>query len=257
MAKIVYPKIWAPEEILTASDLNNEFAAISPIVNGQLANENIAGGAGIVGSKIASAPNGIDTAQINNGAVTKDKILNGAVVAGKLGSEAVDSSNIKDLTIQTGDIKDKQITTEKIAFFASISAVGGGHRAGTPGSPVAMLLQAGSTPLNGFVTGSITPRNIYVRVSGSVGGAVQVPAGAGDCFLRLQLVLNGVSVSEPQTYMNGGPAGVAVPWSIGFDFYQGHTANVVNNWQLNLYQPGPVYTKASITYAYLSVEEPA
>lgn len=83
-AFISYPTTWVDGQVLTAGDLNNQFAAVTAQVNGNLDDTNIAAGAAIKGSKLADAPNGVPTGKINDLAVTTAKINDLAVTSGKI-----------------------------------------------------------------------------------------------------------------------------------------------------------------------------
>jgi hypothetical protein len=80
MAVFVAPKTWATNDVLLSDDLNDLTAEIAASVNA-IVDAQIAVGANIQGSKIASAPNGISAGKINNLAVTQSKIAVGATVA--------------------------------------------------------------------------------------------------------------------------------------------------------------------------------
>jgi hypothetical protein len=81
---IVYPKSWTSNEVLTHTDLNAQFNAVTSAVNGNLDNGNLKASAAIVGTKLADAPSGVPTAKINDSAVTTAKIGPGAVTADKM-----------------------------------------------------------------------------------------------------------------------------------------------------------------------------
>ena len=83
-AFISFPVTWVDGQVLTAGDLNNQFAAVTAQVNGNLDDTNIAAGAAIKGSKLADAPNGVPTGKINDLAVTTAKINDLAVTSGKI-----------------------------------------------------------------------------------------------------------------------------------------------------------------------------
>lgn len=77
---ISYPKTWGFKEELKSTDLNQNFAAISAVVNGGIDDSNVNGAAGIKGTKIADAPNGIPPGKINAGAVDPTALQMGATI---------------------------------------------------------------------------------------------------------------------------------------------------------------------------------
>src|SRR5881396_262626 len=87
-AFITLPTTWTAGQILTSSDLNAEFAAVSAQVNGNLDDTNIVAGAAIKGSKLADSPNGLTTTKLNDLAVTGGKLADLAVTGGKLAVNA-------------------------------------------------------------------------------------------------------------------------------------------------------------------------
>ena len=67
-----------------ASEWNGDMNTIYTLVNGNLENINIKAGAGIEGSKLADAPNGVSAAKLNTDAVETAKIKDDQVTLAKL-----------------------------------------------------------------------------------------------------------------------------------------------------------------------------
>lgn len=81
-AFIVFPKVWSPGCTLDCPDLAAIQNAITGQMNGNVTDINVATNAAIKGSKIAAAPNGVPTAQLNDLSVTIPKLAVGAAVNG-------------------------------------------------------------------------------------------------------------------------------------------------------------------------------
>lgn len=79
-ALVSLPKTWTSGEVLTAADLNAQFAALLAQLNGNLSDENIAAGANIQGSKLADAPNGVTGAKLNDLSVDTPKLAIGSTI---------------------------------------------------------------------------------------------------------------------------------------------------------------------------------
>jgi hypothetical protein len=84
---------FANGDIIDALKFNKDFDDLYGEFNGNIDNTNIKGGAGIVGTKIADAPNGIPTVKINDNAVTSAKLLSNV---SDNTQRAVTSDHIKD-----------------------------------------------------------------------------------------------------------------------------------------------------------------
>src|SRR5207244_6636031 len=80
MATVPYPKNWITGEVLTAADLNAEFAAVGNI-------------SGIAGSQLL--PQAIDTAQVKDSAVTAAKVADGVLGAAKIADGATNVQYIQ------------------------------------------------------------------------------------------------------------------------------------------------------------------
>jgi len=76
---------WIAGARLTATELNSEYLSLLNDYNGNITDANISASAGIQGSKLASAPNGVPAAKINDGAIdTIAKIANNILTQGKM-----------------------------------------------------------------------------------------------------------------------------------------------------------------------------
>jgi len=109
MATITKPYTFATGNLILASQFNETFDQIYAEFNGNIDNANIKASAGILGSKIANAPSGIGTSQINDNAVTSTKLASDAVT---------DSAR----AVTTDHIRDKNVTGAKIPNDPSIDA---------------------------------------------------------------------------------------------------------------------------------------
>lgn len=110
---ITYPKSWSTNEVLTAGDLNAQFAAIAAAVNGNLDNGNLKSAAAIYGTKLADAPNGVPGTKINDGAITNAKVNAAAAIEG---TKLADAPN----GVPGGKINDGAITDAKVNAAAAI-----------------------------------------------------------------------------------------------------------------------------------------
>lgn len=71
-------------QLARSSEFNGDANTIYAEFNGNVDNANVKSNAGILGSKIASAPNGVGTSQINDLAVTAAKVADATLTKGKV-----------------------------------------------------------------------------------------------------------------------------------------------------------------------------
>lgn len=112
MPLLAIPKLWSPNEVPSSADMNANFAAIAASVNA-VENVQISPTAAIQGSKIASAPNGIGTAQLNSASVLQGNLAVGVTTVAQAVVEA--SAQTEGIT-----------GTEKILATRTQARAGGG-----------------------------------------------------------------------------------------------------------------------------------
>lgn len=78
-----------------AEEFNGDANTIVTDYNGNVTNANCAAAMGLVGTKLADAPNGVPTAKINDGAVTGPKFADAAVTAAKVATDAIIAVKLK------------------------------------------------------------------------------------------------------------------------------------------------------------------
>lgn len=131
------PKVWSPGETLTASQLNATVQAFTAQINGNLDDSNVKATANIKGSKLASAPNGVPTSAINDGAVTSLKVLDGDLTTVDLSASAnitgpqlsptagIVSGQILDGTLVGADVATNTIPSDRLKASVSTTCSGG------------------------------------------------------------------------------------------------------------------------------------
>lgn len=119
---ISYPKTWATNEVLTSSDLNGNFTAVTGQVNGNLSDVNVSSTAAIKGSKLADAPNGVPTAKLNDNSVTSVKIANGEITTTDIsGTANITGAQLSATAgIVSGQILDGTLVNADVATAAGI-----------------------------------------------------------------------------------------------------------------------------------------
>jgi len=185
MGTVTKPYTFADGDIIDALKFNNNFDALYGEFNGNIDNANVKALAGIVGSKIASAPDGIDTAQLNNNAVTDAKLRSDAVTDG---NRAVTTNHIRDKAvtgakvlsdnvndanraINTDHLKNLCVNKDKVRIDEFTWAPGGVLNPGTSNS-----ISTGITTSTGI------PLRLELRRNGVPDGTVAI-----NCILLLWL----------------------------------------------------------------------
>jgi hypothetical protein len=120
---IAYPKLWVPFEILKAKDLNDQFGAVAAVVNGNITDSNINGGAAIRGVKLASWPNGIANVNLNDLCVSKRNLQPGIIDSTFIEGDSITTDKIKNGTILNEDLADLTITNAKMARMTTLVGV--------------------------------------------------------------------------------------------------------------------------------------
>lgn len=175
------PKVWTLEEVLEYDDLNALAAEIADRVNGIL-NAQIAGDAGIEGTKIASAPNGLVSAKFANSSVTGSKMAVSAATEGEDHTISVSpvtlDATYQDLASVTRTMSDGRAFVLGIAAYDV--AIGAAAGSGT------FRLDKGGSPLgSSMVAGPIDGQATEVK-----GGVVVIPyieaPGSGSTTWKMQ-----------------------------------------------------------------------
>ena len=86
---------WVAGDDALAANFNGDANTIYNEFNGNTDNANIKALAGIEGTKIATAPNGIPTDRINDSAVASAKIADGAIIAAKIPTASIIKGKLK------------------------------------------------------------------------------------------------------------------------------------------------------------------
>lgn len=105
---------YADGNIITAAGQNANEEAIVTQVNGNIENVNISPTAGIEGTKLADAPNGIPTVKINDLAVNENKLATDSVTTTKIKDSNVTSAKLAADSITTAKIQNGAVTGAKI-----------------------------------------------------------------------------------------------------------------------------------------------
>jgi hypothetical protein len=93
------------------TEMNTDLDTAYSEFNGNVDNANIKASAAIVGSKIASAPNGVGTSQINDNAVTADKLRDDATTDA---NRSVTTDHIRDLAVTKGKVAAATLTKAQL-----------------------------------------------------------------------------------------------------------------------------------------------
>jgi hypothetical protein len=105
MAVFSAPKVWTTE-VLEPTDLNALVSAIATSLN-SISDDQVASDAAIAGSKLASAPLGIPSGKIQDGAVTQSKL---AVGSSSVGVDSEESGTETEKTANPGPTSVATIT---------------------------------------------------------------------------------------------------------------------------------------------------
>lgn len=209
MATVSKVYTFANGDIIDAIKFNVDFDTIYNEFNGNIDNANIKSGAGIIGSKIASSPNGIDTAQINDIAVTAAKLRFDAATDG---NRAVTTNHIRDQAVNNAKILDSSIklptkisgfVCETVAF--SISYPGGFYSlwierktvnvSGTNYYKAAVLGYPISVGSLGYNSGDITPVTPIPIASKYLIGLYMSDLSSGGGFITGNVTFVSVDIS--------------------------------------------------------------
>lgn len=112
MAHVTKPFSFANGDLIDAVKFESIHDIIYNEFNGNIDNSNIKSLAAIEGTKIASAPNGIGTSQLNDDSVTSAKLKDSASVDG---DRAVTTDHIRDGAITSDKLATDSVTQVKIA----------------------------------------------------------------------------------------------------------------------------------------------
>ena len=243
-----YPKIWSTGEVLTATDLNADFAALTGQINGNLEDTNLKASAAIKGTKLADAPNGIPTSKINDSAVTSAKVQDGSLVSADLSASAgITSAQIQNGTLVSADLNaaagitgaqlsaSAGITGSQLAAGANIAgtqlaaaagitrgqlavdATGQNVVAGSLSGPATIAERTGvgdSGESAAFVTaGPVTTRGGRVLLMGTFGARAQAAGNTVSCTVTLRLKRSGSTIRTWSVVLGAnGASDLAITW---------------------------------------------
>jgi hypothetical protein len=110
--------------------------------------------------------------------------------------------------------------------------------------------QSGSTPVNDYLSATITPLTGVIRVAGMVQGTAATTPTV-DTVIHVRCRVGATTILEISRFMR---ADGNTPWTVPFTFWNFVTANVAVTVHIDVFQPGPNYTLNTIAAGSLVVE---
>jgi len=253
---IAYPRTWVPYEILKASDLNQQFEAVASVVNGNLNNGNIVANAGILGSKLATFPNGISNPQLNDLCVSKRNLQPGAVDGSIIANNTINTDQLVDGAVTTDKLRDYSVTKAKIYGASTI-------RAANQAVKTTAEFQNGATALNDYLRASINALTAFGKMYLSVMGAITPPNTGKAVTIRVRIRLNqgpgGPFLYEIERVVQSptGTGAVQTTWTVALTCFVGLNPNAMNSIGVDIYQVSQNPVTQVIQAGALLLEEPS
>lgn len=217
-----------------------------------------------LGQKFAALSHTHGTADIEDGAITTDKIANMAVTTSKLGNKCVANGNLGDMSVQEGKIFPQAVTTTKIrdgavtedkldaALKAKINASGGGATVLYETSSPTALTPSGTDSVT-LATTLRTADPAVVIVNATNGDGASIP-------FMFHRPANGWSLNggvEAHGITMGGLGMVGNNWSsLGNPLVLTRYQLTIYNSSLSVLEAVSVYSDGATQWATVATETP-